>query len=162
MNNIDAQIHHRPATREPFVRPPGLGPHHETAVPSHFQERPKVFCPRQPHQFLVVRIEVEPVTDRQFDFGRPTGCEHRVAFGHRVGHRLFADHVLAGIRRGNRMQRVQPVGRDHIDDVDIVPLVRVLRQPVLLMFRTSEISPQIALGAHVMNWIRQAIPPSIA
>ncbi len=49
------------------------------------------------------------------------GRDHLLGLGDRVRERLLAEHVLAGLERGDRDLGVGVAGRAHVDEVDVVP-----------------------------------------
>ena len=76
--------------------------------------------------------------DHVGDAGRLNGVIHRPGFGAGARQRLFADDMLAGLRRRDGDFSVAVVGRDDIDDVDVLtrddllPVVRGLFEAVTL------------------------------
>ena len=77
------------------------------------------------------RLELATIPDRELAAGALAGIDHRLTAFRRHLHRLFAEHVLAGARRLDRMLGVQGVRCDDIDDVD----VRVLRHAIHRLVR---------------------------
>ena len=53
--------------------------------------------------------------------GAGGGIRHRLGLFDRVGERLLAQHVLAGLERGDRDLGVRVARRDDVDDVDVIP-----------------------------------------
>jgi hypothetical protein len=66
----------------------------------------------------VVRLPVDAVADHQPAPGAPAGVDHLPALGRRHGHRLLAEHVLAGLRRPHGVLGVQRDRQDHVHRVD--------------------------------------------
>ena len=54
--------------------------------------------------------------------GPGRGLGHRLGLGHAVGQRLLAEHVLAGLERGDRDLGVGVAGGADVDQVDVVAL----------------------------------------
>jgi hypothetical protein len=69
--------------------------------------------------FEVVGLEVQPVADGQHAVCRLARVYHLPAFLRRHFHWLFAQNMLARLGSLDGMLGVQPVGRDHIDDIDV-------------------------------------------
>ena len=58
---------------------------------------------------------------------RPVGRgHHRARLVDRVGQRLLAQHVLAGVQRGDGDLGVRVAGRAHVDERDVVPFQQLL------------------------------------
>jgi hypothetical protein len=79
------------------------------------------------HHLLVVGRGVQPVADGELALGLLGRVDHLLAFGHRHGHRLFADHVLAGLEGADGVLGVHGVGQHHVHDVNVL----VVDQPVV-------------------------------
>jgi hypothetical protein len=79
------------------------------------------------HHLLVMGRGVQPVADGELALGLLGRVDHLLAFGHRDGHRLFADHVLAGLEGADGVLGVHGVGQHHVHDVNVL----VIDQPVV-------------------------------
>ncbi len=69
--------------------------------------------------FLVIGLILAAVGDHQLAVGRARGVNHLLAFGGRVGHGLFGEHMLAGLESADGVLSVHAVGQHDIDDVHL-------------------------------------------
>ena len=80
-------------------------------------------------EFLVIRIKVKAIADRETLAGFLAGGDHRVALGGGNSHGLLADDVLAGTEGRYDVLGVDTGRRNDIDDIDglirrdLVPLL---------------------------------------
>ena len=75
---------------------------------------------RQPHALEVVGLELAAIAHAQHLAGLLAGVDHLLAALDGDLQRLFAEHVFAGGRGGERVFQVQRVRRHHVDDVDVL------------------------------------------
>lgn len=71
--------------------------------------------------FLHVEVgffEMEAIGDHQLGFGVIGGLNHAAAIFSGDGHRLFANHVDAGLSGGDRIRAVHAVGKHDIESID--------------------------------------------
>lgn len=77
----------------------------------------------------VVRLVLDAVGDHELFVGALARGDHLLGFGGAVGHRLFAQHVFAGLRGAHGVLGVQTVRQDDVDRLDfgvVAQLVVVL------------------------------------
>jgi hypothetical protein len=79
-------------------------------------------------RLAVGRLEVDAVGDAELAVVGLRRGDHPLALGAGRGHRLFAQHVLAGLERAHRVLGVEA---DREDDVDAVDLAVVLHRVVV-------------------------------
>jgi hypothetical protein len=125
LNQVDTEIHQRPATGELLVRAPAPRAHHERAVAFHLLEGAEFLFARETTQLRVIRIPEQPIADRVPHLRRFASREHGIALGHGVAHGFLHDHVLARFRHRNGVLGVQAVRSNDVRDVDR----RVVRHP---------------------------------
>ena len=104
-------------------------------------------------QSCVGRVVPLVVADHQRDAGRLRGVDHRLPLGDREAHRLFDEHVLAGLSRGNR-DRSMAAGGQHQDGVEgprdqLLPGGELLRHAVLPRARRAHFLGQITDGGYL-------------
>jgi hypothetical protein len=117
---VDAHVHQRPAARHRLLQPPlGRVALHEAVLGSHIADTARGARADQAHGFEIAGLEMAAVADHQLAFGRLARGDHRLGFGDRGRHRLFAHHVLAGLGGADRVFGVHGIGQDHIDDIDV-------------------------------------------
>ena len=119
LHAIDAEVHQRSTSGQLSLGPPLGLLHHERESTAQARERPPLLTPREPLQLIIMRLELQPVADRQLHVVRAAGADHRIALGHAHGHRLLADDVLARAGDRDHVRRMEGVGGGDIDDVDV-------------------------------------------
>lgn len=73
---------------------------------------------REFDRFLGDRFVLQAIGDHQFPLGVAASVDHRLALRRRVGHRLFAQHMLACLSCANRVLGMHAVRQDDVDHVD--------------------------------------------
>jgi hypothetical protein len=137
IERVNADVHQRAAARHVLPEPPLFRiADVEPGVRQDDPRRSELRVPRVGDERLVVRLVAHPVVDHQLAVRRLRRRDHPLAVRRRVGHRLLAEHVLAGLERADRVLRVHAVRQNNVDDVDgrvagealvVVVVVDVLR-----------------------------------
>ena len=90
------------------------------AFPAWLPERALAGVLRPSDGELVVRLVAAAVGHHQLLVGRLGRRDHLLAvLGRGVGHRLLAQHVLAGLERADRVLGVHAVGQHDVDGLDV-------------------------------------------
>jgi hypothetical protein len=74
---------------------------------------------RHAHDGLRVGLVLHAIADREANSLRRARSDDALALADGHAHGLFAEHVLAGLRRHDRILGVQSSGRDDVHDVDV-------------------------------------------
>ena len=74
---------------------------------------------RDANGFAIERFVAAAVGDHQFAIGFAAGVNHLLTFGRRVRHRLFAEHMLAGLKSAHRVLGVHAVGQHDVNHIHI-------------------------------------------
>jgi hypothetical protein len=113
---VQADVRQRAAAGQRALQAPVLRVAHVLRVHrDEFLQRPQLLFPDHLDQRAVHRLVLAAVGDHQLLAGLAAGVDHLLAFGHAVGHRLFAQHVLAGARGADRVRRVHAVRQRDVD-----------------------------------------------
>src|SRR5208337_659188 len=65
------------------------------------------------------RLKILTVANHQANGGSAASCDHLAALFHRIGHRLFAEHMLAGVCRLNGIVGVRAVVGSNVNGLHL-------------------------------------------
>ena len=131
VERVDADVHQGAATGERLVQAPLLRvADAEAGLAQDDLRLAELLLARHPDHRHVVRLVPQAIADHQLLPRRLRRRDHRLAVLRRVGHRLLAQHVLAGLVRAHRVLGMHAVGQHDVHDVDVGvvlhPVVRVV------------------------------------
>ena len=121
---VNAEIGERAHCRALFIEKPRIRrarPVFGTRMPERRMERqhaPDRAVLNQPPRLLMRAVEALIVADHQKPVRLFRRRDHRLAFGKRRRHRLFAEHVPSRFERANRVLRVRAVRAANADRID--------------------------------------------
>src|SRR5580704_17263091 len=121
INAVDADIHQRTASRQPWVQLPRLCFYRvdEFGVSrKHVPETAKFASRDQLLQCHTPRLEIFAISGHQVDPVLLARFYHAAAFFHRVAERLLAKHVLSSGRGADRLFGMRSVNRSNEDRID--------------------------------------------
>ena len=89
MHNIDTEVHHWTSACQLLIDTPGALPKDEATVAGHLHKWSKVLLEGQPHQFFVIQVVMQAVSNGELHLCGLTSGNHAIAIGHRRSHWLF-------------------------------------------------------------------------
>src|SRR5690606_28458823 len=127
LQRVDAHVHQRTATGQRVLQPPLVGAADvDRKARLHDHGRAEHAFAREPDALEVVRIVPAAVRGAEQPAGVAAGVDHPLAALDRDFQRLLAEHVLARLRRADRVPGMERVRGGHVDDVD----ARIVRHAV--------------------------------
>ncbi len=93
--------------------------HIEAVVADDRDERSEFLGARDANHLAIEGLVLAAIGDHQLALRLLAGGDHGFAVGNRSGHRLFAQHMLAGLEAANGVFGVHAVGQHDVNDVDV-------------------------------------------